>query len=186
MTPRMLAAAALIAGATLSACSSDDKAPSGANTALAPAHEVDAGKAVELGEFVDLGLGVQVQVSAGKVGGDDSGPWLEVPARVENSGDAEAYVPEFSIHCSNTSEGGGTQVGSTIDITRQIPAGAFVEGVLNLLRPTDARTGEPASDCVSPAYIEVELQGVVPDGAVPGRWALDAETVTALNAGVVK
>jgi hypothetical protein len=66
-----------------------------------------------LGQAVDLGDGITAVVTGYHVGGDESGPWLEVNVRAENHGAKNATNPEAAIVCAGSADSGGWQAAST-------------------------------------------------------------------------
>jgi hypothetical protein len=148
--------AALVAG-----CGGQSKAATKPDSSLKNADRVQQSQAaaaaniVQIGEFGDLPGNGRVEVTAMKVGGDDLGPWLEATMRVENASKETASVPDTGIVCTGSTQQGGYQVDSTMRLSDEIPAGSYKEGVLNLIVPGDSRTGQPATPCAAPAFVQI-------------------------------
>ena len=149
-----------------------------ANDALA--EEAVQGEQGSFGSAVELN-GVSITVNPPNVSGDDDGPWLEVPVRVENRLTEAISWMVLEMYCSGNPESGSWQWESTLDLSSSIPSGTFAEGTVNLLLPGDGRYGEPIPECIAPAHI---VASPVPDSwddLGQAVWRLDDTTVTALN-----
>lgn len=186
--PSVTGATALGLALLLAGCG-DDQSSDNPDTSLKNADEVrsqeQAGqnaraKTVDLGEFVELGSGLRLSASKVVVGGDELGPWLIATVRIENSSDEEAAPPDGGIICSNATEPGGSQAGSTLDVSGGLPAESFAEGTLNLLLPEDGRYGEKIQDCQGPAFLQFTKTGLVDDSDLPVRIRVPEDTLAEL------
>ena len=87
----------------LVSCSSNNEKSTKTKTKtkkLKPAEQVEGERIKEnnknnyqadFGEKIDLGSGLTITISDPKIGGDDLGPWLDVSARAENSGEEDVW-----------------------------------------------------------------------------------------------
>lgn len=144
------------------------------------AEEAVQGQEGTFGGAVNLN-GVSITVDSPIVNGDDDGPWLEVPVRVENRLTESISWMVLEMYCSGNPEGGSWQWESTLDLSSSIPSGTFAEGTVNLLLPGDGRYGEPIPECAAPAHI---VASPVPDSwddLGQAVWRIDDATVAALN-----
>lgn len=152
---RRLTATLLALPLLLAACGSDDGDEPLRNAGDVREEErAESAIDAEIGEQFEF-EGMDVEIIAVAPGGDDSGAWLEVEVRVENSTDDELAIPEFDLKCAGDPEGGGWQADSTFPMYEPLPAKSYEEGVLNLIVPGQPRTGEPNTPCATPAFIEV-------------------------------
>jgi hypothetical protein len=183
----------------VAACGSTSKSSSGTTTAptssapttnpnsLVPAESVEAeleaknAQVVAFGQAGKLADDVYVIFNAPlTVGGDDLGPWLVTPVRVENRGKADQSMPNIGIVCMGSTEVGGYQAGSTMSLTDTLPAGSYREGSLNLLLPKDSRTGTAVPARATPAYVQA-IPLVTDSSTKPVRVAIPDATVASLN-----
>ncbi|MDF1705331.1 MAG: hypothetical protein P1U38_11200 [Aeromicrobium sp.] len=114
----------------------------------------EAASEAAVGEQFELD-GLDMEIVSLSPGGDESGAWLEAEIRAENSTDDDLSLPNVDLFCDGDLEGGGWQADSTFDMYADLPPKTFEEGVLNLVIPGQPRTGEPETECATPAYIEV-------------------------------
>jgi hypothetical protein len=184
---------ALVPALLLAGCESgDSKGSNKPNSALKNADDVQqseaaaAAKVVQVGAFGDLPGDGRVSVTAMKVGGDDLGPWLETSMRVENASKEKASVPDTGIVCSGSSEQGGYQIDSTMLLSDEVPAGSYKEGVLNLTVPGDSRTGEPATPCGAPAFVQITGQDTQSFKSTVVRVPIADDVLAQLNAQLKK
>ena len=129
------------------------------------------GTAATFGKPATIGK-LSITVTTPIVGGDQSGPWLTITVHVENASSETVSVP-FELHCDANPDGGGRQAQSTYTNGDAIPAGTFHDGTVNLLMPSDGRTGKPRLSCAIPAKLVATLIGSdqrfvwdIPDGLV--------------------
>lgn len=171
-----------MAGLAVAACSSGDDATG----ALQPAGSVRASETARNTVLIEVGKAgsfgdVDVTVTAFAVGGDDFGPWLTVTMHVENRAKEPLGIPRLEIHCTGSEEGGGYQMGSTLDVFKELPARTFEDGTLNLLMPDDPRTRTPVPACKTPAFARatgnLTSQNV---GKVP-QWRIPDDLVAQMN-----
>jgi hypothetical protein len=161
--------------------------PATAPKGLAPAESVEAGRQAANAQIVTFGEpgklpdNVYVIFSAPTVGGDDLGPWLVTPVRVENRGSVDQSMPNMGIVCMGSTDMGGYQAGSTVKLTDTLPAGSYREGTLNLLLPHDSRTGTPVPSCATPAYVQA-IPLVTDSTTKPVRVQVPDATIASLNA----
>jgi hypothetical protein len=129
-------------------------------------------------------LGLKVMLSTITQGGDNSGPWLTVHVRVENTGSQGRANPNIGIVCAGSEQTGGWQAASTFNVGQSLPAGSFDEGDVNLLLPGDSRSGQAVPSCKTPAVVRVSTTGVVTGrgGPAGGYWSIADDLVGGLNA----
>lgn len=89
-------------------------APTTASKGLAPAGSIEARRQAAKAQIVTFGQpgklpgDVYVIFSAPlTLGGDDLGPWLVTPVRVENRGSADQSMPNIGIVCMGSTDMGG-------------------------------------------------------------------------------
>jgi hypothetical protein len=184
----------------LAGCGSSSKSSSGTTTGptssapttapkgLKPSESVEAERQAANAQIVTFGqpgkLPDDVYVIFNTpltVGGDDLGPWLVTPVRVENRGSADQSMPNIGIVCMGSTEMGGYQAGSTAKLTDTLPTGSYRQGTLNLLLPHDSRTGTPVPSCGTPAYVQA-IPLVTDTSTKPVRVQIPDATVASLNA----
>lgn len=183
----------------LVSCSSNNEKSTKTKTKtkkLKPAEQVEGERIKEnnknnyqadFGEKIDLGSGLTITISDPKIGGDDLGPWLDVSARAENSGEEDESNPTLSIICEGSPEEGGWQADSTFSLADSLPSGSFNEGRVNLLAPSDGRYGEPAPDCKTPALIRITKLSITINGNPKAiDIPLPDELIQQLNAKLMK
>ncbi|MGH8895330.1 MAG: hypothetical protein ACRDWY_18785 [Actinomycetes bacterium] len=159
----------------------DNSLRNDADATLAPS----AGKTLKVGEFAEGKYIGRIQVSAIKVGGDDLGPWLEATVRMENSGNEALSPAQLDVVCTGDKEPGGYQIDSTFDFNKEIPAESFREGVTNLLFAGAPRTGEPTTECATPAFIEITPAVSIGDDPQP-KYAIPDNVIADINAKLTK
>lgn len=125
----------------------------------------DAQQAV-IGESVDVGEGLFLEVQGVDVGGDGE-PWLTIEARAENRGGEAASIPDVAVVCAGATDGDGWLGDSTFPMYGEVNAGAFAEGTLNLLPTGNSRTGDPIEPCDAPAVVRINAAGANVDIEVP-------------------
>lgn len=143
------------------------------------------GETLEIGEFAEGEFIGRIQISSLEVGGDDLGPWLEATIRMENSDDEPLSPAQLDLVCTGDDETVGYQADSEFDFNEQIPAESFREGVANLLIAGDPRTGEPTTECVTPAYIQITPVVSIGDDPQP-RFAVPDDLIAELNANLTR
>jgi hypothetical protein len=174
----------LIVVLAAAACSSGDDdaaAPTSTIAELLPASEVEVSRLVDAAVPVGSTLtiaGVQVTVVSVEAGNDGESDYVVASVRAENRSSDELTVPQLSIRCSNSTEEGGSLVGSTFDAggAGALPAGSFSEGELLMLLPGDSRLGEPVPPCELPAVIQATELVTFPD-APTYSWELPANVI---------
>ena len=139
-----------------------------------------SGETLKLGQFAEGEYIGRIQVSEVKVGGDDLGPWLEANVRMENSGNVALSPAQLDVVCKGDKEPGGYQIDSTFDFGQEIPAGSFREGVANLLLAGAPRTGDPATECATPAFIEITPAVSIGDDPQP-KFAIPEDVIAEIN-----
>jgi hypothetical protein len=184
-----LAAATAAAVCALTGCS--DRVPS-APVTLRPASEVDASRADaaakiiplgQSGELADGGGGrTTVIITSMSVDSDDTGRWLRVGARFDNRGTQDAKVPNVGIVCHGSVRTGSYQIGSTISLGDDLPAGSVKNGSLDLLLPGVDHAGAKAAPCPAPAFVEVSPLSYYGDAPPLLRVAIPAATLAKLTA----
>ena len=154
---------------------------------LAPAESVEAEREAANAQVVTFGQAgklpddVYVIFSAPPTaGGDDLGPWLVTPVRVENRGKADQSMPNIGIVCMGSTEMGGYQAESTVSLSDTLPGGSYRQGTLNLLLPPDSRTGTPVPACATPAYVQA-IPYVSGSATKPVGVQMPEATVASLN-----
>lgn len=163
-------------------------APNEPAATLADAEDVRAdelaGEPVQMGAETTDGH-VTAVASNPRVGGDESGPWLEVDLRIENPTDEAVQFFNTGMLCSGNDEVSGTVRGGTLEGAAGIPAQSVDEGSEFVLLPGDGRYGDPISPCTTPAVLRIEVigeDGFVPDIAL--TWTIPDEIVAELNAAI--
>lgn len=195
---RGLAAAAALTTA-LTACSSDDQTEdadnggtsSESNDELRPADDVASDAAEETlveadaGEYVELTDDIRVTISDFAYESIENDGWFSVTTRVENAGTDEAMLPEYTIFCANSTEGGAYYATGTLDedgLGFELPAESFREGTRHLIAPTDERSiGGDVTPCEAPAYVEITVTGYVPEDAKTARYAIPEDVLAQLG-----
>lgn len=172
---------AACAGGSESSDKPDDSLKNDADATVAPS----AGETLKVGQFAEGKYIGRIQVSAIKVGGDDLGPWLEATVRMENSGDEALSPAQLDLVCTGDKETIGYQADSTFDFNEEVPPGSFREGVANLLIAGDPRTGEPTTECATPAYIEITPVVSIGDDPQP-KFAVPDEFIAEINGKLTK
>ena len=163
-------------------------APTTTSKGLAPAGSVEARRQAAKAQVVTFGQPgklpdhVYVIFSAPlTVGGDDLGPWLVTPVRVENRGSADQSMPNIGIVRMGSTDMGGYQAGSTVSLSDTLPGRSYREGNLNLLLPKDSRTGTPVPPCATPSYIQA-IPLVTDNRTKPVRVQVSDAMIASLNA----
>lgn len=100
----------------------------------------------------------------------------------ENRGDSPIDWFEMGIVCTGNDEVGGTQAGSTLDLSAGLPAGSFDEGNVNLLAPGDGRFGEERPECSNPASVRVSPYVAGMQSEEPAVFQLPADVIDGMNA----
>lgn len=113
------------------------------------------------------------------VGGDDTGPWLQVWFRMKNTSTHEMPIPAAAVVCA-----GGDDLGlpaPTQDRHYAIRPGALIfvdssaAGVMRLLVPGDSRDGSKRPACQTPAQVHVT------SGSDQKRFKIPNSVVEGLN-----
>lgn len=159
----------------LAGCGDDDSSDGSSSGELMPADEAnesekrDAATEAELGDVVEVGEGMTIQVLAversSREPSGDEGVQLEVEIRAENTSDREWYPHETLVACAN-GDSGAWYADSTYDQMTSMQPGTFLEGQLIL--------GVPA-DCEDPV-LRSAPNGWVTDDAVTVDWNVPAAT----------
>lgn len=183
---RAIAVTALL---LVSACSGGSGSSDEPNDSLMDEDDADtapsSGETLEIGQFAEGEFIGRIQISSIEVGGDDLGPWLEATIRMENSDDEPLSPAQLDLVCTGDEEAVGYQADSTFDFNEQIPAESFREGVANLLIAGDPRTGEPTTECVTPAFIQITPVVSIGDDPQP-KFAVPDDVIAQINANLTR
>ncbi len=113
----------------------------------------------QIGAPVSLGDGTTMTLTNPRLGGDETGPWIEVDVAYENSSSTSARPPMVEVACDGSDSGDGFQIGSTFDPNAEVKPGTTGEGTLNLLPTANSRTGEGSEQCAAPARFIIGSDG---------------------------
>lgn len=112
-----------------------------------------------IGAPVALGDDTSYTLTNPRLGGDESGPWIEVDVAYKNSSSTSAQPPEINVLCAGSDDAGNYQASSTFDYSADVKPGASSTGTLALLPAGNERIGEGVAECASPAVFRLGSEG---------------------------
>ncbi|HEY7627902.1 MAG TPA: hypothetical protein VH761_12570 [Ilumatobacteraceae bacterium] len=171
----------------LASCSSDGKsAPSTVPPPAASAVAEPAEGTTAFGEPAVLGE-LTITARDPLIESDESGPWLTITVRADNSSVSDVPSPTFELRCAGSAAGGAWLTSSTFDQQDPVPYSSFKEGTVSLLLPGDEHPGGPRQPCATPATVVATILAFDAAGAgqpKPQRveWVVPDALVDELNA----
>jgi hypothetical protein len=180
---RRQAAVIVLLPAVLLACGNDDENTTGGT--LRNAAEIDAdtnaadARRATLGDTFEVdGVSTTIDsITVVEEPDSEDRPFFVIHVRAENPSDKDRVTPDVGIVCAQSDEPGDALAYSTYLANDALPPKSFRDGFAWRTGPGDPRTGEPPTDCLTPAYLHLESST---DAAV--RIDLTDDMVAAINA----
>ena len=180
----MVPALVLCTTATLAGCGTNDPTTAGpydGGSGFVTGSPVvfEAGK-YPLGEYVDWDDTLRIRADVVDVDGDDSGAWLTLEVRVENTGPRARVVPDLELSCDGRESGFGVPVEDEAPGPRSVPAGDSVEYQERLAMLGGGARGDSIPKCTGEVTIDLTEQGEGSSSTMQA-WTVPDDLVDELN-----
>lgn len=167
----------LCAAATLAGCGTNDPTAAGA-------YDGDPGfveGTYPLGEYVDWDDTLRIRVDVVDVDGDDSGAWLTLAVRAENTGSKPRALPGLELSCDGQESGFTVAVEGGAQAPARVPADGSVEHQERLAMLGGGAAGESIPKCTGAVTIDLTLQDERSSSTMRA-WTVPDDVVDELNA----
>lgn len=176
----------LCTAATLAGCGTNDPTTAGPYDGGDPDFVTgspvvfEAGK-YPLGEYVEWDDTLRIRADVMDVDGDDSGAWLTLAVRVENTGAKPRVLPDLELSCDGNESGFGAFVEGEAQRPARVPADGSVEYQERLAMLGGGASGDSIPKCTGEVTIDLTLQGDRSSSTMQA-WAVPDDIVDELNA----
>lgn len=178
-------AAVLVLATTLAGCGTNGPTTAGAYDGdpdfVTDSPVVLAEGTDPLGEYVEWDDTLRIRADVVDVDGDDSGAWLTMAVRVENTGSKPRVLPDLELSCDGHESGFGGFVEGEAQRPARVPAGGSVEYQERLAMLGGGAMGESIPKCTGEVTINLTLQGERSSSTMQA-WTLPDDLVDELNA----
>ncbi|NYI46094.1 hypothetical protein BJ993_003174 [Nocardioides aromaticivorans] len=133
-----------------------------------------------LGEYVDWDDTLRIRADVVGVDGDDSGAWLAMAVRVENTGARSRVIPELELSCDGQESGFGATVEGEAPRPGRVPADGSVEYQERLSMLGGGARGDSIPKCTGEVTIDLTLRGERSSSTMQA-WTVPDDIVDELN-----